>query len=104
MRSGILLKMKLASLPRNRWKYAHSGSFQTNMIVADDQFQSMKSPDDQRLQKLTPMHLRFREVHTHAQPAAATTLRDPVRNQQGTVHHRIILATDFFVGRPEAGI
>ena len=34
MRSGILLKMKLASLPRNRRKYAHSGSFQTNRIVA----------------------------------------------------------------------
>ena len=44
MRSGILLKMKLASLPRNRRKYAHSGSFQTNMIVADDQLQTMKSP------------------------------------------------------------
>ena len=43
------------------------------------------------------MHLRFREFHIHAQHAAATTLRDPVRNQQGIVHHRIILATDFFV-------
>ena len=43
------------------------------------------------------MHLRFRKLHSHAQHTAATTLRDPVRNQQGTVHHRIILATDFFV-------
>ena len=70
MRSGILLKMKLASLPRNRRKYAHSGSFQTNMIVADNQLQSMKAPGDQRLQKLTPMHLRFREFHTHTRHAA----------------------------------
>ena len=69
MRSGILLKMKLASLPRNRRKYAHSGSFQTNMIVADDQFQSMKAPGNQRLQELTPMHLRFRVFHTHTQLA-----------------------------------
>ena len=67
------------------------------MIVADNQLQSMKSPGDQRLQELAPIHLRFRVFHTHTQHTAATTLRDPVRNQQGTVHHRIILATDFFV-------
>ena len=83
---GILLKMKLSSLTRNKRKYAHSGGLQTNMIVADDQLQAVNSPGDQRLQELTPMHLRFRESHTHTQHAAATTLRDPVRNQQGTAH------------------
>ena len=61
------------------------------MIVADDQLQSMKPPDDRRLQELTPMHLRFRKLYTHAQHTAATTLRDSVRNQRGSVHHRIIL-------------
>ena len=50
-------------------KYALSGSFQTNMIVADDQFQSMKAPGNQRLQELAPIHLRFREFHTHTQLA-----------------------------------
>ena len=97
MRSGILLKMKLASLPRNRRKYALSGSFQTNVIIADNQLQSMKPPDDRRLQELTPIPLRFRKLYTHAQHTAATTLRDSVRNQRGSVHHRIILVTDFFV-------
>ena len=67
------------------------------MIVADDQLQSMKPPDDRRLQELTPMHLRFRKLYTHAQHTAATTLRDSVRNQRGSVHHRIILVTDFFI-------
>ena len=50
----------------NFWLFLRVGEFLlfvllTSMIVADDQFQSMKAPGNQRLQELTPMRLRFRE-------------------------------------------
>ena len=96
MHSDILLKMKLVSLPRNRICSFGQLSDQHDCRRRSTSVYE-KSLGVQRLQELTPIHLCFRELHTHAQHAAATAHRDSVRNQQGTVHHRIILATDFFV-------
>ena len=67
------------------------------MIVTDDQLQPMKSTREQKLQELTPMHFCFREFHAHTKNTPTTALRDPIRNQQGTVNDRIILTENLFV-------
>ena len=92
----ILLQMKLTTLPGNRWKDTHSGSFQSGVIVTGNHLYTMKTSLPKGLRKLSPMNFCFRKLYTCSKHSAMTIILNTVSYKQRTINN-ISVHSDFFI-------
>src|ERR1019366_2608310 len=93
---GVLLKVKLATLPRDSPKDRLACGGHAGVVIADDERHAAQAALDQALEEGAPMHFGLTEGDAHAEDDALAGGRDAQGNENSAVAELAVVA-DFFV-------
>ena len=77
---GVLGKMELAALPRNRREDSHPCSSKTGMGITDDELAARQSSGLKAQQELSPVRLGLTEGNADPEDGALAIKADPERD------------------------